>query len=250
MFRIDGTISQRGACGQSDGPQTRGRHDPATIPPVSPRPTPYDLVFAGMAEQRFPPIRAALEAAGRDARDRDAFLLTRPAAELVHDLRPDEPMGEGIDRLAAFVHHVYVFWDAGAQLLALDRPTLDRLLSPDPGASPLPPPAVPYVQLPERIIWAQPLEDEAFEPLDGWFGHLAPDGALRALAVFGLHPDRMGFTVVEAIGARPHGLARPEGSPLFAPAMSGGNLAGLRSIIGPEELLELAWRARGAGDAH
>lgn len=235
-------------------PERRPRDPPQTRPgyhsPVSPRPTPYDLVFAGMAEERFPPIRAALEAAGKDARDRDAFLLTGPAVELVHDLRPDEPLGEGIDRLAALVHHAYLFWDAGAQLVSLDRPALDRLLSLDPGAPPLAPAAVPYVQLPERIIWAQPLEDEAFEPLDGWFDYLAPDGALRTLAVFGLHPDRMGFTVVEAIGGRPHGLARPGGSPLFAPAMPGGDLAGLRSIIGPEELLELAWRARGAGDAH
>jgi len=203
-----------------------------------------------MADERFPPIRAALGAAGRDPRDRDAFLLTREAATVVHDLRPDEGMGEGIDRLAALVHHAYLFWDAGAQLQTLDRPALDQLLAADPPPSPLPPANAPYIQLPQRVIWARPLEDEAFEPLDGWFAHVAPEGLLRALAVFGLHPDRMGFTVVEAAGSRPVGLERPDGAPLFAPTVAGGVLAGLRSILGAEELLELAWRAHGAGAIH
>jgi hypothetical protein len=218
--------------------------------PVAERLTPYDLVFAPMADERFPPIRAALAATGQDARDRDAFLLTREAAELVHDLRPEGGMGEGIDQLAALVQHAFLFWDAGAHLMTVDRPALERLLAPDPPPSPLPTGAAPYVQLPERVIWARPLEEEAFEPLDGWFAHVAPSGLLRALAVFGLHPERMGFTVVEAAGARPVGLARADGSPLFAPTVAGGDLAGLRSILGAEELLELAWRARGAGETH
>ncbi len=214
------------------------------------RPTPYDLVFAPLAEERFPPIRAALAAAGRDPLDRDAFLLTAEAAQLVHDLRPDEGLGEDIDRLAALVHHVFVFWDVGAELVTVGRSAMDRLLEAEPAGAGLPAAAAPYVQVPERLIWARPLEDEAFEPLDGWFAHLAPDGQLRALAVFGLHPDRMGFTVVEAAGARPVRLLRPDGSPLFAPAIPGGEAARLRSILGTEELLELAWRVREAGETH
>lgn len=217
---------------------------------MPPRLTPYDLVFAPMAQERFPPIRAALAATGRDVLDRDAFLLTAEAAELVHDLRPDEGLGEDIDRLAALVHHVFVFWDAGSELVTVDRTAMDRLLEPEPAASALPAAAAPYVQIPERLIWARPLEDEAFEPLDGWFAHLAARGQLRALAVFGLHPDRMAFTVVEAAGARPVRLARPDGSPLFAPTLSGGEAARLRSILGTEELLELAWRVREAGETH
>jgi hypothetical protein len=217
---------------------------------VPPRLTPYDLVFAPMAQERFPPIRAALAATGRDVLDRDAFLLTAEAAELVHDLRPDEGLGEDIDRLAALVHHVFVFWDAGAELVTVDRSAMDRLLKPEPAVPGLPAAAAPYVQIPERLIWARPLEDEAFEPLDGWFAHLAAGGRLRTLAVFGLHPDRMAFTVVEAAGLRPVGLARPDGSPLFAPALPGGEAARLRSILGAEELLELAWRVREAGETH
>lgn len=244
------TISRGRAPGQSPvaGRLSAARSGRDYHSPVADRLTPYDLVFAPRAEEWFPPIRAGLAGAGRDARDRDAFLLTREAAQLVHDLRPAEGMGEGIDRLAALVHHAFLFWDAGTQLVTVDRPALNQLLAVDHPA--LPAGAAPYVQLPERVIWARPLEDEAFEPLDGWFAHLAPGGQLRALAVFGLHPDRLAFTVVEAAGIRPVGLARPNGSTLFAPTMPGGDLAALHSIVGPEELLELAWRVYGAGETH
>jgi hypothetical protein len=211
------------------------------------RPTPYDLVFAPLAEQRFPAIRAALSDAGSDSRDRDVFLLTADAARLIHDLRPDEGLGEDIDRLAALVHHAYLFWDHGSELVLLDRTLTDKLLGSPPPVSEGTQAQAPYVQLPERMIWARPVEDEAYEPLDGWFAHVAPDGLLRTLAVFGLHPDRMGFTVVEAIGPRSANLLRPDGSPLFAPTLRGGQAARLREILGGEELLELAWRVRDAG---
>ena len=211
------------------------------------RPTPYDLVFAPLAEQRFPAIRAALSDAGSDSRDRDVFLLTADAARLIHDLRPDEGLGEDIDRLAALVHHAYLFWDHGSELVLLDRTLTDKLLGSPPPVSEGTQAQAPYVQLPERMIWARPVEDEAYEPLDGWFAHVAPDGLLRTLAVFGLHPDRMGFTVVEAIGPRSANLLRPDGSPLFAPTLRGGQAARLREILGSEELLEMAWRVRDAG---
>jgi hypothetical protein len=105
-------------------------------------------------------------------------------------------------------------------------------------------PAAAYVQLPERRVWARPVENEAFEPLDGWFAYVGQGNeGLHALGVFGLHPDRMGFTVVEAAGPRTPGLVRTDGSPLFAPTLPGAAAAGLSSIMGAEELLELAWRA-------
>jgi hypothetical protein len=214
---------------------------------VSQRLTPYDLIFAPLAAERFPPIRAELAEAGRDRLDRDAFLLTPGAARLVHELRPDEGLGEDIDRLAALVHHAFLFWDLGSTLIVLDRPLADLVLGPRPPVHNGPSNEAAYVQLPERLIWARPLEDETYEPLDGWFAYLAPDGFLHALAVFGLHPDRMGFTVVEATGPRPTNLARPDGSPLFAPVLRGGDAARLREIVGAEELLELAWRVRDAG---
>jgi hypothetical protein len=225
-----------------------------TTPPS--RPNPFDLVFASIADERFPPIREALAAAARDPRDRDAFLLTREAVTLLRELRPEEGMGEGIDQLAAFLHHAYLYWAGGQLLRALTPEELDAVLAARASAAegPASPPAEPdqpdphagaYVQLPERRVWARPVEDAAFEPLDGLFGHLVPGTQeLRALGVFGLHPDRMGFTVVEATGPRTPGLARANGSPLFAPTLPGAAAAGLNSITGTEELVELGWRVR------
>jgi hypothetical protein len=43
-----------------------------------------------------------------------------------------------------------------------------------------------YLQLPERRMWAQALEDSAHEPLDGIFVHHAPAGSLRVLGVLGV----------------------------------------------------------------
>ena len=84
-----------------------------------PRPTPFDLVFAQIAETVFPTIRAALERGGSDAADRDAFLLVPEVVSLLHDLRPEEGLGEGMDQLVALVHHAYLLWDAGALTLPL-----------------------------------------------------------------------------------------------------------------------------------
>jgi hypothetical protein len=210
-----------------------------------PRPTPFDLVFAGFAQDRFPRIRSALESSNRDAADRDAFLIEREAVVLLHELRPEEGLGEGIDQLAALLHHAYLFWEAGLPTVAVGEDALAGLLD---GASPAAPEAdVPrsvYVELPERRVWAVVMEGEPPEPLEGCFVHTVSAEEVRVLGVFGLRPERMGFSVVETSGPRPPTLARIDGSPLFAPAMAGGTAAGLHSLVGAEELLELGWRSR------
>lgn len=203
------------------------------------RPTPFDLVLAGFAEARFPALRAALEAAGADPHDRDRFLMEREAVQAVRDLRPDDGLGEGIGELAALLHHAFLFWAAGRPVSAPERPTLDRLLgAPLEGA---PGVATRYVQLPARLVWAEVTPGAAAEPMDGLFVHPLPAG-LRTLGVFGLHPGRDGFTVVEVEGSHPRELVRPDGTPLFSPVLPGGTAAGLLSLTGAEELLELAWR--------
>ena len=87
------------------------------------------------------------------------------------------------------------------------------------------------------------IDDEAAEPMDGCFVHAA-GGELRVLGIFGLRPDREGFSAVETAGPRPHELERPDGTPLFSPVLTGGEAAGLYSLVGGEELLELGWRTR------
>jgi hypothetical protein len=210
------------------------------------RTSPFNLAFDPLAEERFPAIREELARDARDAHDRDAFLVTPAAVQLIRDLRPGEGVGEAIDQLVAFVHHAYVFWDAGKPYGGIAPDQLEPLLdghgpesSPDPVAT-----DALYVQYPERRIWGQVLEGEPHEPLDGCFMHHDMAGGLRVLGIFGMHRERDGFSVVEAAGPRQAQLARPDGSPLFAPVMPGGDAARLHSIAGGEELLELGWRSR------
>ena len=211
-----------------------------------PRPTPFDLVFAGFAQDRFPQLRTALESAHRDAADRDAFLIEREAVLLLHELRPEGGLGEGIDQLAALLHHVYLFWEAGLPTVVVGEDAVAGLLenAPPPATEPSEAPRSVYVELPERRVWAVVMEGEPPEPMEGCFVLTVSADEVRVLGVFGLRPERMGFSVVETAGARPGTLARLDGTPLFAPAMTGGAAAGLHSLVGAEELLELGWRSR------
>ena len=207
------------------------------------RATPFDLLFSTLAEDRLPAIRASLAETGADARDRDAFLMNRDAIELVRELRPEGGMGEAIDQLVALVHHAFLFWAAGMRVVRIDGASLDRMLE-QADVDGRESPAAVYAQLPELRVWAEVIEGEPHEPMDGCFVHETGSGELRVLGVFGVHPGRDGFTVVEAAGRRAERLARPEGVALFTPTLPGGAAAGLHSIAGEEELLELGFRAR------
>jgi hypothetical protein len=204
--------------------------------------TPFDLVFNRAAESSFPRIASSLAAGGHDAADRDAFLMDREVVTLLRDLRPDEGLGEAMDQMVALVHHAYLAWAAGGVTISVGREAAEELLArarEAPDTTELP---AYYAQFPERMIWATVIESEAAEPLDGIFVSQVPAGGLRVLGIFGLRPERAGFSAVEAAGGRAEELAREDGSPLFAPTLPGGAAAGLRSIVGEAELLELGWR--------
>lgn len=206
------------------------------------RPTPFQLVFGSSAQEIFPRIRLALQQAGHDPRDRDRFLMLRDVVMLVRDLRPEEGLGEGIDQLAALVHHAYLHWEAQEPVIEVTAEQLPSLLraGAHDRAETL---SSHYAQMPPHRIWAEVIPGLPPEPLDGCFVHSAPDGpALRVLGVFGIHPEREGFSVVEAVGPRPPALARADGTELFSPTLTGGKAAGLFSIAGEEELLDLGWR--------
>lgn len=204
------------------------------------RPTPFELVFGHPTASAMTRVRDSLEAAGRDPWDRDAFLLDREVVTLIRELRPDGGVGEAIDQLAAFLHHAYLVWREGQHVVGLARDAARALLAgeAEPAAG-APPPAY-YIQFPERLVWAQVVDGHPHEPLDGL--SVLSGRRLRVLGVFGLAPQRMGMSLVEAEGPRPVGLARPDGTPLFAPVLPGGAAAGLHSITGVEELLELGAR--------
>lgn len=210
---------------------------------ITVRPTPFSLAFGDLAAARFPAIDQALGASGIDPGDRDAFLLQREVSQLLRELRPDEGLGEGVEALAALVHAAYLFHRGGERIIAVDDDTLRLLVGEAPGAGPAPaaPPEPAYVQLPPLRVWGVAVEGAPAEPLDGWFV-TGGQTVLSVIAVFGMHPGRVGFTVVEASGQRPDELRRPDGTALFAPMLAGGATAGLASLSGAEELLELAWR--------
>ena len=214
------------------------------------RPTPFDLVFASSAETVFPRIRAALERGGHDAADRDAFLLVPEVVSLLHDLRPEEGLGEGMDQLVALVHHAYLLWSAGVLTLPLSADRLAALLdAPAPDSpSAAEPPRAYYAQLQDRQVWARVVDNLPAEPMDGCFVHSAGE-ELRGLGIFGIRPEREGFSAVETAGPRPLALERPDGTPLFSPVLTGGQAAGLFSLVGGEELLELGWRTRALANA-
>jgi hypothetical protein len=204
------------------------------------RPAPFDLVFGRLAEDRFPAVRDALRTAGVDVLDRDAFLMQRAVVEAVRELLPEEGLGEGIGELAALVHHGWLLWEAGLPTISLGPEALDRLLAESPRGEPDPAPR--YVQLPPMCVWAEAIPGEPPEPMDGCFVHLTPAGEARVLGILGLHPGRDGFTVVEVQGQRPGRLVRPDGTAAWSPTLPGGGTAGLYSLAGGEELLELGWR--------
>ncbi len=209
---------------------------------VTDRPTPFELVFVEAAERAFPAIQRALAQEERSGRDRDAFLLTREASGLIRELRPEEGAGETIDQLVALVHHAYLYWEAGRRVIRLTPEGARDLFQTSPGEH-AGPRSSRYVQFPPRLVWAEVLPGGPHEPLDGLFAHRAADGTVATLAVFGLRPDREGFSVVDARGPSDGTAKRPDGSPAFAPALPGGSEAGLHSLTSPEELLALAARA-------
>lgn len=214
------------------------------------RPTPFDLVFQRVAESSFPRIAASLAAAGHDPADRDAFLMDREVITLLRDLRPDEGLGDAMDQMVALVHHAYLTWATGGVTVPIGREAAEELLRPLPpdgtDTKDVPP---YYAQFPERMIWASVVENQAPEPLDGVFVSRDPRAQLRVLGIFGLRPDRAGFSAVEATGPRADRLTREDGTALFAPTLPGAAAAGLRSITGEEELLEIGWRTQGLAGA-
>jgi len=204
---------------------------------------PFDLVFAAFRADRLPAIRAELGGLS----DLDSFMLNPAALDLMHELRPDDGLGDAVDDFVALVHAAYLYWRDGERTSQLDEKRTRALCMPLAAAEPAmggpSPEAARYIQVAPQLIWGRLAEDGPFEPLDGWFD--LPSGTgLRMVACFGVHPERPGMSVAAVAGSLPAAISREDGTPLFAPTMSGGDLAGLHAISGPEELLLLGFRAR------
>jgi hypothetical protein len=208
-----------------------------------PRLTPYDLAFGPDSEPRFAEIRESLAREGRDPHDADAFVLDREVAALLRSLVPEEGVGEAVREHIALLHHAYLYWSEGGWLIRPSRERVRELLTEAPAAESADGlPRAFYVQVPERLVWLAFGPGEPHQPLDGLFVRPWPGGGLFVLAVAGMHPGSEGFTVAEVDGHPAEALEREDGSPLFAPVLPGGREAGLFSVAGGEELLELGRR--------
>lgn len=203
------------------------------------RMTPFALVFGELADERFPALRASLAGAGIDPVDRDAFVLDHAVTGFLRELVPEDAPPESLHEFIAVLQHCYLYWADGRT----DGSAGTGLPTGEIRPFAHPPLRATYLQLPSHLYWGRLEPDAPHEPLDGLFIHRWKDG-IRALAIFGMHPERPGFTVAEVAGPPPGPLlARAEGSAPYAPLMEGGAAAGLRSVAGPAELLALAWQS-------
>jgi hypothetical protein len=165
------------------------------------------------------------------------------------------PEGSGADALEAhlvLLHHAYLFWAAQQPIYRVSDAALRRAASEQPMTTAPPRPAQ-YLQLPELRVWGSPNESSAAEPLDGMFVSATGDpGAIAVLAIFGMRPDRPGFSAVGIEGrADPDdpgdneieiAAARDDGSAPFGPKLAGGTAAGLYSVANAGEVLLLTCR--------
>jgi hypothetical protein len=215
------------------------------------RPTPFSYVFGEIAEVTFPAIDTALDEAGGIEADRDQFVLLEPVGRLLRDLVPEDA---GPDRLEAHVrllHHAYCHWAARGWVYRIGEAALGRVIDQPTMTQRLPRPAL-YLQLPELRVWGSPTPDAPPEPLDGMFVMESLPGGIAVLGIFGMRPDRPGFSAVSLEGWAdpddPHGneieiaAEREDGSPAFTPLLPGGSSAGLYSLANSGELLLLTTR--------
>jgi hypothetical protein len=217
---------------------------------ADPRALPWSALVEALGEERFTQVRDSLTARGTDALVRDAFLLDPAAITLLRDLVPREAPTETLHAYGALLHALYLCWDAAFPVRSVST---DRLRLALGSRSPLPAPRSPlvcYVQLPERLCWAEPAPGEAHEPLDGMFVSVR-GRRLAVVAVLGFRPERGGFTTIEAELDLPLELPpqRSDGRPAFAPVLPGGDRAQLLSVVDAHELAALALKGmqQGAG---
>lgn len=215
------------------------------------RATPFALAF-GEIEPRFPAIAEALVREGAAATDRDRFVLLEPVGRLLREIVPQDAGADALEAHVLLLHHAYLYWADEQRVYQISEDALRRAVD-EKGITTELPHAAQYLQLPELRVWGTPNEASPPEPLDGMFVSEADSaGEIAVLAIFGMRPDRPGFSAVGLEGrADPDdpgageieiAAARDDGSAPFAPKLAGGTAAGLYSVANAGELLLLTCR--------
>lgn len=216
------------------------------------RPTPFGLVFAEMARDRFPAIGDALRRGDASSESRDAFVLVEPVARLLQELAPADASPDEVEAHLRLLHHAYRYWNAGRWVYRVGEAALARAAAGHHVSSHLPRQAL-YLQVPTGKVWRPVADDAAAEPLDGMFvTETGTPAEIAVLAVFGMHRGRPGFSAVGLEGRADAGeagadelevaAARDDGSAAFAPMLGGTKVAGLYSLVTAGELLLLTCR--------
>ncbi len=214
------------------------------------RPLPWTQLAEAIGDARFGEIRSGLEARTTADLDRDAFLLDGTVGALLRELVPEDVPAEAVTAYGALLHSIYCCWARDWPVASLSADALRASLL-AAHVSPLAARAslAVYLQLPPRIVWAEPAPGAPHEPLDGVF--LLVHGArAMALAVLGFHELREGFTTMAAdlLLPAPVPATRADGSAAVASVRPGGDLARLCSVVDTHELAALALLALEAAE--
>lgn len=223
------------------------------------RSTPFTHVFGGEIAARFPAIAETLRQEAVDATDRDRFVLLEPVGRLLRDIVPADAGADALEAHVLLLHHAFLYWAAQQPVYQISEQTLRRAVDETRISTELPRDAL-YLQLPDLRVWGSPNEAAPPEPLDGMFvSRATTPGAVSVLAIFGMRPDRPGFSAVGLEGrADPDdptadeiqiAAARDDGTAPFGPKLAGGTAAGLYSVANPGELLLLTCRLVGLLDS-
>ena len=215
------------------------------------RPTPFSVAFGEIA-RRFPAIAEALQQESAAPDDRDRFVLMEPVGRLLGEIVPEGAGAEAMEIHVLLLHTAFLHWSSGGAVYRIGEQALQRAIATRQISGELPHPAL-YLQLPELRVWGAPTPGAVPEPLDGMFVSKgeAP-GTVAVLAIFGMRPDRPGFSAV-GIEGRADGddaagneievaAEREDGSAAFGPMLAGGSAAGLHSVASAGELLLLTCR--------
>jgi hypothetical protein len=206
------------------------------------RALPWTKLVEAIGDARFGEIRADLAARGTADLDRDAFVLNGVVAALLREMVPGDAPAEAVTAYGALLHSIYCCWARDWPLAMVDADTLrSSVLALRSSPFALRAVLAVYIQLPPRLVWAEPAPGAAHEPLDGIL-LLVHEGRAMALAVLGFHELREGFTTMEGelrLPA-PAPAPRPDGAAPFASVLPGGDLAKLFSVVDTHELVGLA----------
>jgi hypothetical protein len=215
------------------------------------RPTPFSLAFGEIA-QRFPAIAEALLQDGAPPVDRDRFVLLEPVGRLLREIVPEDADADALETHVLLLHTAFLHWSSEGTVYRIGEQALRRAITGKQITTAMPHPAL-YLQVPDLRVWGSPSAGAPPEPLDGMFvSDAGAPGAVAVLAIFGMRPDRPGFSAVgiegradsndPAINEVEVAAARDDGSPAFGPMLAGGTAAGLYSVANAGELLLLTCR--------